>query len=158
MILEKHISSFCINSTPNVINKKSSDLFPKIYKATFGYNWLDTRLHIFDSFWLDVQFFTAVILLYYLYSVIYCSFKVVISVITMSSNYARSVKFTALLFESPFTLMKAYCQLAETSCRFQSFTTVEERLLLSSPRILRLPIKSNKIETWVEWKYLTGFV
>jgi len=34
----RFIESFFINSTPNVINKKSSDLFPKIYKATFGYN------------------------------------------------------------------------------------------------------------------------
>ena len=30
--------SFFINSTPNVINEKSSDLFPKICRATFGYN------------------------------------------------------------------------------------------------------------------------
>jgi len=44
------IESFFINSAPNVINEKSSDLFPKICKVTFGYNCLNTRLHIFDSF------------------------------------------------------------------------------------------------------------
>ena len=32
----RFIESFFINSTPNVINEKSSDLFPNIYKATFG--------------------------------------------------------------------------------------------------------------------------
>jgi len=74
----RFIESFFINSTPNVINEKSSDLFPKIYKATFGYNWLITRLHIFDSFWLDVQlvfYCCYFILLHYLYSIIYCAFS-----------------------------------------------------------------------------------
>jgi len=33
----RFIESFFINSTPNVINFKSSDIFPQIYKATFGY-------------------------------------------------------------------------------------------------------------------------
>ena len=32
----RFIESFFINSTPNVVNEKSSDLFPKIYEATFG--------------------------------------------------------------------------------------------------------------------------
>jgi len=31
------------------------------------------------------------------------------SVFTTSSNHARPVSFIALLFESPFALMKAYC-------------------------------------------------
>jgi len=35
----RFIESFFINSTPNAFNKESSDLFLKIYKATFGYNY-----------------------------------------------------------------------------------------------------------------------
>jgi len=41
-----------------------------------------------------------------------------ISVITMSSNHTRLVNFNAPLLESPFALMKACCQLAETLVSF----------------------------------------
>jgi len=34
----RFIESFFISSRPNVINEKSSDLFPQIYKAMFGQN------------------------------------------------------------------------------------------------------------------------
>jgi len=46
-----------------------------------------------------------------------CLFNV-ISVITTSSNHARLVDFNAPLLESPFALMKACCQLAETLVSF----------------------------------------
>jgi len=123
----RFIESFFINSTPNVINEKSSDLFPNIYKATFGCDWLDMRL-FFDLFFrLNAQFvFIAVILsLFYIvqylistlllfYSALsvlpylLCLFNV-ISVVTTSSNYARLVDFNASLLESPFALMKVCC-------------------------------------------------
>jgi len=64
-ILEKRrfIESFFINSTPNVTNEKSSDLFPNIYKATFGCDWLDMVLCFDPFFRLNAQFvFIAVIL------------------------------------------------------------------------------------------------
>jgi len=41
-----------------------------------------------------------------------------ISVITTSSNHTRLVNFNAPLLESPFALMKACCQLAETLVSF----------------------------------------
>jgi len=41
-----------------------------------------------------------------------------ITAITTSYNHARLVNSTALLFSLPFTLMKAYCQLAKTSMPF----------------------------------------
>ena len=46
-----------------------------------------------------------------------CLFHV-ISAITTSSNHARLVDFSASLLESPFALMKACCQLAETLMSF----------------------------------------
>jgi len=46
-----------------------------------------------------------------------CLFNV-ISVITTSSNHTRLVDFSASLLESPFALMKACCQLAETLVSF----------------------------------------
>ena len=121
---KRFIESFFINSTPNVINKKSSYLFPNIYKATFGCDWPDMRL-CFDSFFrLSIQF---LLLLFYPYFTFYlistlllfysalsvllyllCLFNV-ISVITTSSNHARLVDFNASLLESPFALMKACC-------------------------------------------------
>jgi len=76
-------------------------------------------------------FCTAVISFYSLSVLRYllCLFIVVISVITTSSNHSFSVDFTALLFELPFTVMKAYCYWLKRLCRFQSFTTVKQRLL-----------------------------
>jgi len=59
-----------------------------------------------------------------------CLFNVVISFITTSSNHARSVNFTALLFESPFVLVKPTVSWLKRRCHFQRFTTVEQRLLL----------------------------
>jgi len=41
-----------------------------------------------------------------------------ISVITTSSNHTRLVNFNAPLLESPFAVMKACCQLAETLVSF----------------------------------------
>jgi len=46
-----------------------------------------------------------------------CFFSV-ISVVTASSNHTRLVDFSAPLLESPFVLMKACCQLAETLVSF----------------------------------------
>jgi len=89
----------------------------------------------FDSFFrLNAQFvFIAVILspfyilsyftLLLFYSVLsvlpylMCLFNV-ISVITTSSNHTRVEDFNASLLESPFALMKACCQLAETLVSF----------------------------------------
>jgi len=129
----RFIESFFINSTPNVINKKSSDLFPNIYKATFGCDWLwyyvlirflDSThslfllllfyLHfIFLSYFTLLWFYSALSVLPYLM----CLFNV-ISVFTTSSNHTRLVDFNAPLLESPFFPMKACCQLAETLVSF----------------------------------------
>jgi len=61
-------------------------------------------------------FLTAVISFYFTQpvlrsplSTVLCQGTVVISVITTSSNHAGWVNFTALLFEPPIVLMKAYC-------------------------------------------------
>jgi len=58
-------------------------------------------------------FYSALSVLPYLM----CLFNV-ISVITTSSNHTRLVDFSAPLLESPFALMKACCQLAETLVLF----------------------------------------
>jgi len=128
----RFIESFFINFTPNVINEKSSDLFPNIYKATFGCDWLDMILCFDSIFRLNAQF--VLLLLFYFYLFIFftlllyysalsvlpylmCLFNV-ISVITTSPNHTRLVDFNAPLLESPFALMKACCQLAETLVSF----------------------------------------
>jgi len=49
----------------------------------------------------------------YPFACLTCLFNV-ISVITTSSNHTRLMDFNASLLESPFALMKACCQLAET--------------------------------------------
>jgi len=54
----------------------------------------------------------------------------VISVITTSSNHTRLVDFNASLLESPFALMKACCQLAETLVSFLLLQQFSESLLL----------------------------
>ena len=100
----------------------------------------------FDSFFrLNAQFvFIAVILspfyilsyftLLLLYSALsvlpylMCLFNV-ISVITTSSNHTRLVDFNASLLESPFALMKACCQLAETLVSFLLLQQLSEDLL-----------------------------
>jgi len=70
----------------------------------------------FDSMY--SLFFAAVIVFYSLLKLFYsllvlryllCPFNVSINVITTSSNHARPVYFTALLFESPFALIKSNC-------------------------------------------------
>jgi len=58
-------------------------------------------------------FYSALSVLPYLM----CLFNV-ISVITTSSNHTRLVDFNSPLLESPFALMKACCQLAETLVSF----------------------------------------
>ena len=128
----RFIEPFFINSTPNVINEKSSDLFPKIYKETFDNSWLNTRLDIF-IIRCDLTRRTVCFLLLLIYSTLQsvlryllCLFNVVISAATTSSNHARSVNFTALLFESPFALMKACLYTViwlKRRRRCQSFTT-----------------------------------
>ena len=69
----RFIESFFINSTPNVINEKSSDLFPNIYKATIGCDWLDMILCFDSIFRLNAQFVFIVVILspFYLFILFY---------------------------------------------------------------------------------------
>ena len=53
-----------------------------------------------------------------------------IHVITTSSNHTRLVDFSAPLLESPFALMKACCQLAETLVSFLLLQQLSEDFLL----------------------------
>jgi len=108
------IESFFINSTPNVMNKNSSDLFPKICKEMYGYIWLNTRLNILLRSGLSRRTvcFLTLLLYFTLQSILrylLCLFNVVINVITTSCNHPPSVNSTAFLFSLTFALKKAYC-------------------------------------------------
>jgi len=67
----------------------------------------------FLSYFTLLLFYSALSVLPYLM----CLFNV-ISVFTTPSNHPRLVDFSAPLLESPFALMKACCQLAETLVSF----------------------------------------
>ena len=70
-------------------------------------------IFIFLSYFTLLLFYSALSVLPNLM----CLFNV-ISVITTSSNHTRLVDFNASLLKSPFALMKACCQLAETLVSF----------------------------------------
>jgi len=131
---KKTLNHFSLFPHPTSLTKR--DLFPKIYKVRLAIiNLVRDCIFLirFDSTRRTVCFLlllfcsTLLSVLHFLL----CLFNVVISVITTSSNHARSVNLTALLFESPFApWLKPTVSGLKGQCRFQSFTTVEQRLLL----------------------------
>ena len=102
---------FCI---PNVL---ASFLPSLVFIKSFVRKLLG-KISLLKHRWLNLilpccYFISALSVLPYLM----CLFNV-ISVITTSSNHTRLVDFNAPLLESPFALMKACCQLAETLVSF----------------------------------------
>ena len=83
---------------------------------------------IFLSYYTLLLFYSALSVLPYLM----CLFNV-INVITTSSNHTRLVDFNAFLLESPFALMKACCQLAETLVSFLLLQQLSEDFYYNLP-------------------------
>ena len=97
----RFIESFFINSTPNVINEKSADIFPTNIQSDVWPQMIQYHIAYFCFASVCSLFFIAVILLHnLLYSLLSTlRFNVVI---TTSCSHARSMNFYALLFLLPW--------------------------------------------------------
>ena len=106
-------------------------IFFQVNKIAFGHTWLNSRLHSFTSFSVQLTvYFYRSYLFHFTPHYLHCFFTVVI---IMSCNHGLSVTSIAFLFLLPLALMKTYCKLSclKHLCCIHNFATVQQTLLKS---------------------------